>query len=296
MKKLFLSVLTFCLFTLSGCFQQQSETDPYAYLLDTTSLDKVQVDSSKATGVLKKIYDEKTLTIATSPDFAPSEFVLDDGTTIYGSEMMLAKYIADTLGVSLKIETMDFSGTLTALATGKVDMAISGYGWKEDRAQAYELSLGYISSTSQDACHGFLVPAENVDQYQNLTDFNGKNVIAQATSLQQMYMEDQVPQANLELVQTLDQAILSLVSKKSDAVALPCTTIDQYVSQSSGQFAKAKPTFDLTPYKDTAGNVVAVKKGEKDLIDVVNQIITKMNEHDYYTTWYEQAKQKAGLK
>ena len=159
-------------------------------LLDTANLEKPTVDLSKADGVLKKVLDNGVLVIATSPDYPAAEFVTEEG-VVYGSEMMLAKFVADCLGVKLKIETMDFNAVLTAVDTGKVDMAFSGFGWKADRAEAFELSTGYIGDDDV-TFHTLIVPADQADQYKSLEDFVGKHIIAQASSLQQMYVEDQI--------------------------------------------------------------------------------------------------------
>ena len=164
--------------------------DTYAYLLDTTTLEKPELDLSNATGVLKNVLDKGILTIATSPDYPANEFITDDG-TVYGCEMMLAKYVADCLGVSLKIETMDFSAVLTAVDTGKVDCAFSGFGWKKDRADAFELSVGYTGD-DEVTFHTLIIPADKKGEYKTLADFVGKHIVAQASSLQQMYVEDQI--------------------------------------------------------------------------------------------------------
>lgn len=268
-------------------------TSTYAYLLDTTDLPMADLDLSDAEGVLAEILEEGVLTIATSPDYPAAEFVDEDG-TVWGSEMMLAKYIADNLGVDLDIETMDFNATLTAVSTGKVDMAISGFGWKADRAESYELSIGY-QGTSEAACHTLLVYTDTQDEYETLDDFSDKTIIAQSGSLQQMYVEDQIPDATLELVTSLDQAILSLAANKVDAVALDCTTAGQYADQSDGQFAVSSVEFDLSQYSDYEGNVAACAKGETDLIEAVNEIIQVVLDNELYQDWWTTAKAQAGI-
>lgn len=165
--------------------------DTYLYLLDTADLVKPELDLSNASGVLANVLAKGELSIATSPDYPAAEFINPDDGTVYGSEMMLAKYVADCLGVKLKIETMDFNAVLTAVDTGKVDMAFSGFGWKADRAEAFELSVGYIGDDSV-TYHTLIVPAADADNYKTLADFVGKHIVAQAGSLQQMYVEDQI--------------------------------------------------------------------------------------------------------
>lgn len=269
-------------------------------------LGKADIDLSNADGVLEEILEEGVLTMATSPDYPPNEFISEtDGTTVMGSDIMLGQYIANSLGVELKVETMDFSAVLTAVDTGKVDIGISGFGYKEDRAEQFELSNGYQADSSA-AHHTLLVPAEDIDNYSSLEDFNNAELTidAQANSLQQMYVEDELPNANLQLVSTLDQAILELQTGKVDAIALDSTTCKNYAESSEGMFVSVlvekEIEFDLTPYADKQGNVVAAKKGETSLITAINDVLEQMKtagvvEENLYTDMYYAACDAAGV-
>lgn len=265
-------------------------------------LGKADVDLSKADGKLKDILDKGQIVLATSPDYPPSEFVDDQG-NVKGSDIMLAQYIANSLGVDLKVETMDFNAVLTAVDTGKVDIGISGFGYKADRAEQFELSHGYQSSSAA-AHHTLLVPAEKADEYKSLADFSGKKIDTQANSLQEMYVTDQIPDADLQKVATLDQAILELQTGKIDAIALDSTTAKNYAKTSDGMFVsvyeKNGVEFDLSQYADESGNVAAVKKGETSLIDAVNQVIDSLAtsgkyESNLYTDMYYAACDAAGV-
>ena len=272
----------------------------YAYLLDTSSLKKPELDLENPSGILKTVLENGVLKIATSPDYPPAEFITEDG-TIYGAEMMLAKYIADCLGVDLAIETSDFNGTLMAVQTGKVDLGVSGYGWKADRAENYELTTGYIGDPDEASYHTLIVPAGQEGGYSSCSDFVGKHILAQAGSLQQMYVEDQIltldpeGKTELEFVATLDQAILGLAAGKCDAVALDGNTAEQYVKQSDGQFALSGVNFDLSLYDDYEGTVMAIKKGETEFLELINSIIATVKENGYYGEFYKTAKTQAGL-
>ena len=87
MKKLFCAALAAAMLmaTMSGCGSSQNR--------------------------LEKILESGKLVLATSPDFAPLEFEdLSSGEAQYvGSDIELAKYIAEKLGVELEISAMDFS-------------------------------------------------------------------------------------------------------------------------------------------------------------------------------------------
>ncbi len=317
-SKLFIGLLVACLFLVTGCSSSNESSDKTA--VDSSSeestswytgpgydtlyseLGKADVDLSNADGLLKEIIEKGVITLATSPDYPPNEFVDTDG-TVKGSDIMLAQYIANSLGVELQIETMDFNAVLTAVDTGKVDMGISGFGYKEDRAEQFELSNGYQANSTANH-HTLLVPKEKASEYKSLADFDGKVVDAQANSLQEMYCNDQLPNSTIQLVSTLDQAILELQTGKIDAIALDSTSAKNYAEASDGMFvslyAESGIEFDLSLYEDHTGNVVAVKKGETSLIEVINQIIDQLlvsghYEDNLYTDMYYAACDAAGV-
>ena len=310
MNKVFARLMAAGLLLTTGCAStstnsSSSTSDWYTgpgYDKLYEELGKADVDLSKADGKLKDILDKGQIVLATSPDYPPSEFVDDQG-NVKGSDIMLAQYIANSLGVDLKVETMDFNAVLTAVDTGKVDIGISGFGYKADRAEQFELSHGYQSSSAA-AHHTLLVPAEKADEYKSLADFSGKKIDTQANSLQEMYVTDQIPDADLQKVATLDQAILELQTGKIDAIALDSTTAKNYAETSDGMFVsvyeKNGVEFDLSQYADESGNVAAVKKGETSLIDAVNQVIDSLAtsgkyESNLYTDMYYAACDAAGV-
>ena len=271
------------------------EGPSYAELYE--SIGKADVDLSGADGMLQEILDKGYIVVATSPDYPPAEYIDAVTGEVKGSEMIMAKYIANSLGVDLKIETMDFAGVLVSLDTGKTDLALSGLGYKEDRAELYELSTGYYYKLS--AHHTIVVLAEDLDEYNSLEDFAGKTIDAQANSLQQMYCEDQLPDTKLNLVATLDQAILDLQTGKVDAIAFDSTTARNYAESSNGMFVSLYQEkgieFDLSLYAEYAGTVAACKKGETSLINAVNQIIEQMMAEGKYTDMYYAACADAGV-
>ena len=292
MKKTLAIILTFVmLFSFASCCKKTEPTEVIK------GVGKADIKVENAEGVLAEVLKKGVLTIGTSPDFAPSEYIDMETNELKGCEMVLAQYVANTLGVQLVVEQMDFSGVLTAVDTGKVDIGISGFGWKKDRAELYELTHGY-TGTSEASHHTILVRTEDKDKYNSLADFDGVHINAQAGSLQQMYVEDQLPNANLELVTTIDQSILNLQTGKVDAVALARTSATQYANTSDGMFYSMLDKnieFDLSMYDDYSGNVMACKKGETSMVEVLNQIIADVTEKNLYTEWYDAAKKDAGI-
>lgn len=277
---------------------QLAKADPEK--LDVSSLVTPELDLSNASGVLKDVLDNGVLKVATSPDYPAAEW-MDDSGHVYGYEMMIGKYIAGCLGVDFEIETSDFAGTFIAVDTGKADMAISGYGWKKDREENYEISNGWVSDPdSEESKHTLITTAANEGKFKSLEDFVGIKIMAQANSLQEMYVTDEIlsldkdDSTSYEPVATLDQAILGLASGKCDAVALDNNIAEQYVASSDGQFVLTDVYFDLTPYGDYQGNIAIAKKGETQFIEVVNECLKTAVDNGYITTWYKDAKVASG--
>lgn len=86
--------------------------------------------------------DAKTLTLATSADFPPYEFVGDDS-EYAGIDIEVAQAIADKLGRELVVENMDFDSIIGAVSTGKVDMGMAGLTVTDERLESVDFSTSY---------------------------------------------------------------------------------------------------------------------------------------------------------
>lgn len=251
---------------------------------------------------LDKILESGKITMATSPDYPPMEFVdtTKTGDEQYiGSDIELGKYIAEKLGVKFELKIMDFSAVLAAVGEGKVDMAISGMGYKPDRAEAMEFSISYNQSSDDETdgnavCtgHGLLVLKENVDQYQSLADFNGKKIAAQSGSLQEGYVNEQIEDADVHIIGGLGDGVLRVQSGKSDALAIPCSTGEQYAN-ANADLAMTTVTFDVDKNDEYDGNLIGVPKGETELIEAINEIVKEVNDKGLYKEWEQYYKEYA---
>ena len=105
------------------------------------------------------------LEFCTEPYFAPMEFI-DPAKTgddqFVGVDIEIAKYIAQKMGVQLKIVPLDFTPLLAAIADGKYDLALSAIAYSPSRAEAMKLSKVYRASNTG---YGFIVRAEDKDKY-----------------------------------------------------------------------------------------------------------------------------------
>lgn len=265
MKKLFCAALAAAMLmaTMSGCGSSQNR--------------------------LEKIKESGKLVLATSPDFAPLEFEdLSSGEAQYvGSDIELAKYIAEKLGVELEISAMDFSAVQAAIPSGQADIAISGFARTEDRAQNMELSTPF--NITEDGGQTVLVAKGQGANYTTADDFSGLQIGAQNGSLQYNLVSSQLPD-DVEIVPvgSLNDGVLMLETGKIDALASDLSNAELLLESHDGI-----ETTDFMFEYSSEGNVAAVKKGETELIEAVNEIIEEVNELGLYDQWKDEATELA---
>ena len=89
--------------------------------------------------------NEGKLTVATSPDFPPYEY-LDDNGDVVGIEVDILKLIAGKLGLELQIDPMDFDSALLAVQQGKSDMVVSGVTILPERQLVMNFTDSYTNA------------------------------------------------------------------------------------------------------------------------------------------------------
>lgn len=233
-----------------------------------------------------------TLKVATSPDFAPMAFVdtSKQGQDQYvGFDMMLAKYIADEMGKELEIMPMSFEACTTAVSMGTVDMAISGFSWREDREESFNLSDFYYPGDNE-SDQVVITLKENEGKFTSPDDFNGVKVGAQTASLQESLCQEQLPGCELVTIGDLGTGLLQLKNGDFEAMAVAKGQADVFMSNDD---SVALSGFQFEVDDKYTANVIVLKKGADDLTEEVNEILKKAYDSGVYGPWYEEAKELA---
>ncbi len=262
--------------TLAGC---QSNGD---------SVDKGT--KKEAHNRLEQIKESGKLIMGTSPDFAPSEFIDNSsGKPVYvGSDVELAKYIAESLGVKLEVKAMEFSAIQQAVQSGTIDIGIAGFAYNPERAEAMELTEKFNIGT-EESYQGLLMLKDNAGNYKTKEDFSGKKVVAQNASLQQALVEKQLPKdVNFQPVTSTSDGIMMVITGKADAMAVDSDNAKNLM-HNYPEIAMAEFQFDY----ESEGNVAGVKKGETELVEAINEIIAEVNEKGLYDQWTKEAEELA---
>lgn len=239
---------------------------------------------------------KETLKVATSPDFAPMEFVDSSkkGQDSYvGFDITLAKYIAEGLGKELEIVPMSFDACQVAVEVGSVDMSISGFSWTAKRAENYNMSDYYYAGDNETE-QTIVTTKANEGKFTSAADFSGKKIAAQTASLQLDLCKEQLP-ADCEIVEVgdLTTAFLQLQNGDFDGIAVAVGQAKVFISNNEETTALSGFDFEVDP--KSVGNVVLMPKGADELTAKVNEILAKAYNEGLYEKWYADALELSGV-
>ena len=237
---------------------------------------------------LAQIKEKGYIELCTEPYFAPFEYVdpTKTGDDQYqGMDMEVAKYIADKLGVDLKITALDFTAVLAGVADGKYDFAISAIAYSPERAEAMRLSDVYYATNTG---YGFIVRSEDVGKYTDIDSLKDAVVITQSGSVQEALYNQYVNGAckEFKLVANMTDGYLAVSEGKADVCI--CSTASASLSaQANGGLAIPDFRFEVDPNMN--GVCVAMPtEATESLAELINQCIAELNESGKPEEWYSQ--------
>ena len=244
--------------------------------------------SSKAKDdLLEEIKAQGYIELCTEPYFAPFEFVDPSKTgddQYVGVDIEIAKYIAEKIGVELRIVPLDFTAVLAGIADGKYDMAISAIAYSPSRAEAMRLSNVYKPNSGG---YGFLTRTEDVDKYSSVEDLKDAVVITQSGSVQEsLYNQNVKACKEFKLVANMTDGYLAVAEGKAD-VCICSTESAQLYAEANGGLAIPDFRFEVDPNMN--GTVVAMPlKDSESLLEVVNEAIAELNAQGKIDQWNEE--------
>lgn len=237
---------------------------------------------------LAQIKEKGYIELCTEPYFAPFEYVNPTKTgddQYQGMDMEVAKYIADKIGVELKITALDFTAVLAGVADGKYDFAISAIAYSPERAEAMRLSNVYYATNTG---YGFIVRSEDVGKYTDIDSLKDAVVITQSGSVQEALYNQYVNGAckEFKLVANMTDGYLAVSEGKAD-VCICSTASASLYAQANGGLDIPDFRFDVDPNMN--GVCVAMPtEGTESLAELINQCIAELNESGKPEEWYSQ--------
>lgn len=213
-----------------------------------------------------KTSDSDTLVMATNATFPPYEYV--DGEECKGIDIEIAQAIADAMGKKLEVDDIDFDSIIPAITTGKADMALAGMTVTDERKENVDFSDSYATGVQV-----IIVPEDSdITSPDDLA--NDKMIGVQQGTTGHIYCSDTPEKGgfgedHVTAYPNGASAIQALQTGKVDAVVIDNEPAKAFVAENPG--LKILDTEYVT--EDYA---IAVKKGNTELLDQINETLAKL--------------------
>ncbi|MDP5226361.1 MULTISPECIES: ABC transporter substrate-binding protein [Arthrobacter] len=241
---------------------------------DPTTVTK---DDALAAQVPDALKAKGKLVIGTNPQYAPGEFLAEDGQTQIGYDTDLARAIGAKLGLKVEIATADFPSIIPALGP-KYDLGVSSFTINAKRLDAVNMVSYFTAGTS------WAVKKGNPTGF-SVDDVCGKSVGVQTGTVQET---DDLKARNDKCVAAGKKPI-DIVSLKAqtdvttrlangsiDAMAADSPVIGYALQQTQGQLEKVGLVFDSAPQG------ITVAKQDTALASLVQKTVTALMKDGSY--------------
>lgn len=225
------------------------------------------------------------ITMATSADYAPYEWIVEDEngkSTVQGVDIEIAKAIAHALNKNLRVIHKGFDFLIEDVRNGKVDFIIAGLTPTPSRAEIIDFSNSYY--TEESVTQVVLIHEDNINSYQNVESLNkaGLRVGAQTGAIQVEFAKLFTPLATHKVVSDINELMNNLTNKQIDALFT-----EGPVAQTRINDGAPFVQLVLEGVDHYQGNAVGVKKGNTELLTVINDVITELIALGKITEWLE---------
>ena len=245
--------------SLAAC-GKASETQTSNAASESASDSKAE-SKSDGTAQIKTVEAGK-LTLATNAEFPPYEY--HDGDKIVGIDMDIADAIAKKLGLEVQIEDIAFDSVILEVTSGKADIGLAGISATDERKQSVDFSDTYTTSKQ-------LIIVKDDSPIKGSKDLEGKTVGVQTGTTGDILASD-IKDVKPERYDKGMDAVQALRQGKVDAVIIDSEVAKKFVEETSGLKVLDEAFAD-------ENYAIAIKKGNKELLDSVNKALSELKSH-----------------
>ena len=217
--------------------------------------------------------EKKTFTVGMECNYAPFNWtqVESDELTVPlesaghagGYDVVMAKALADKMGMELVIKKLAWEGLEPAVTSGEIDAIIAGMTATPERKENADFTTPYYESEMVCIVRG----DDPLAQAASLADFTGKNVQGQQNTLYDDII-DQIPGVNhMTPLQSYPLMVVSLQNGEADALTAELPVATGVVT--------SNPSLAIVRFEDGKGFEadttvsIAVKKGNTELLNAI---------------------------
>ena len=229
--------------------------------------------ASKAGRTVAQIKKSKTIKIAVFSDKKPFGYVDENG-KYQGYDVYFAERIAKDLGVKVKYVPVEPASRVAVLETNKVDIVLANFTKTPERAEKVDFSLPYMK-----VALGVVSPSKSLITAPE--QLNGKTLIVAKGTTAETYFTENFPEINLLKFDLYADTYKALLDGRGDAFSTDNTEVLAWAIENPGYTVGIESLGNL----DTIN--AAVKKGNKDLLDWLNNEIKNLGKEQFFHKDYE---------
>lgn len=260
LNKVSLALILALSLILTACTNQASQTSQAA------------TSSSKAR-TIKQIKKSGELRIAVFSDKKPFGYVDNKG-NYQGYDVYFGNQLAKDLGVKVKYVPVDAANRAEYLISNKVDITLANFTVTEERAKQVDFALPYMKvSLGVVSKNGDITKPEQL---------NGKTLIVSKGTTAETYFEENYPEVKLQKYDQYSDAYQALLDGRGDAFSTDNTEVLAWALENKGF------EVGITSLGNVDTIAPAVQKGNKELLDYINDEIKKLGEENFFHKDYEE--------
>ncbi|MFQ7287854.1 MAG: transporter substrate-binding domain-containing protein [Lacrimispora saccharolytica] len=211
--------------------------------------------------------EQEVLTVAMELAYPPFETKDEQGNPS-GVSVDFMKDFGEYIGKEIRIENISFDGLIPSLQTGKADMVMSSMTITEERKETVDFSEPYANA--------LLAVLTNKDsQITSVDDLNqeGKKVAVKTGSTGYLYAQEHLKNAEIIALQDESACVMEVSQGKPDGFIY-----DQLTIYRNWQNNLDTTNAVFIPFQDVEPWGIAVKKGNTELLDQLNEFIETYRE------------------
>lgn len=239
-------------FALSACGGSSSSS---------SAADSDAAASSSVAAADFDLVKDGTLTVVTSADYPPFEYL--DGDDIKGYDADLIREVGNRLGLDVEISNMAFDTLLTQVSGGAADVSISALTVTDDRLQDVDFTDPYYDSN-------LAVVVLGDSDIESVDDLKGHAIGAQSGSSGEDWVKENVGDDDYTPFQEMTDALASLRSGKVEALVFDAPSAENYVANG---YTDCKVLETIPTGEQYA---IAVNKDDAALTEAINQALKDM--------------------
>lgn len=219
----------------------------------------------------------KTVTMATSADYPPYEFIdtSSGSQEIVGFDVDIAKYITEKLGYTLKIDNIDFNGLIPALQSKRADFVMAGMTPTAERKKNVDFSQIYYDAKNT-------IVAKKDSGFTSAASLSGKKLGVQLGSIQEEAAK-KFTGVNVQPLNRINEMIQELKAGRIDAILMEDTVAAGYLKSNPDLAA------NVIPNEGDSGSAIAFPKGSAMLAEF-DPILTELKSsgklEEFITKWF----------